>query len=384
MRPTNYLPRPSLLLPAIASMPFFARSVVAQNDEEEESPSTSTTRRNNNDNNDEPTQTSNAPESTQTETEEDEQPATTEEAAESTTEEPSSTITEDPETTSSTRVRNTGATTGDVLTGFPTLSRHQPIPTYPPAAVPPTVDAPFMRQSTMPQGTVFIAVGAILGAFGLAILLWRFIVTIMLHRSVQRAAMAQHDANNKASFPAPPAPFYKYTDQGSTMSLSGAAAAGRGQRRTTRGPVPSTNLSQSNLFFSPTAAASTNATGNRSSAFLPSGFYAAGNSSPGPNHGHSISLSNLRPDSRGHFANASRSNLNPSPPDSPSMGPARRDMSTSSVNLNVPPTGRAPSAYLEDLLADDPGSLPPPNMPVGGQRGSVNLTSRTGSPGRRS
>ncbi|PTB67966.1 hypothetical protein BBK36DRAFT_1134784 [Trichoderma citrinoviride] len=130
--------------------------------------------------------------------------------------------------------------------------------------------------------------------------------------------------------------------------------------------TPSAAPSQSNLFFSPTAAGSNNVPGGRGSTFLPSGFYAAGNSSPGGGgqQGPSISLTNLRPDSMG-YPNGSRGSLmGPSPPDSPHFSP-RRDMSSSSVNLNNArqPGQRAPSAYLEDLLADEPGSLPPPQMP---------------------
>lgn len=274
------------------------------------------------------------------------------------------------------------ATTGDVLTGFPTLTRGGAVPTYPPPAVPPTDNAPFMQQSSMPEGTVFIVVGAILGALGLAILLWRGIVSLLLHRSVERAAKAQHSANNKAGFPAPPAPFYKYTDQDSTKSLAGGAQAapGRGVRRTNRGPIPSATPSHSNLFFSPTAA--NNAAGNRASTFLPSGFYASNNAGSSPaNHTNSISLNNLQPDMRpqpdprAQYANASRNTLAHSDPDSPHY-PARRDvsgMSTSSLNLTsqLLPGQRAPSAYLEDLLADDPAALPPPHMgPLTGPRAS--------------
>lgn len=299
------------------------------------------------------------PESTAAPTE----PTTAAEPTETTAEAPTET-TEEAETT------ETDAETSEVpmatdsggggITGGPTLTRGFGIPEYPAATVPPTYHAPFMQHSTAPDGTVFIAVGAILGAFGLGILLWRVIVGLLLHRSVERAAMAQHDANSKAGFPAPPAPFYKYTDQGSNMSLNGGAAAGRGVRRTQRGPIPSSNPSQSNLFFSPTAAASGN-NGNRGSAFLPSGFYAAGGGANSPNHTHSISLTNLRPDSRGH--GAGRSTLGPSPPDSPSFPAQRRDVSSSSLNLARPSSQRAPSAYLDDLLADDPGALPPPHMP---------------------
>ncbi|TPX13452.1 uncharacterized protein E0L32_006182 [Thyridium curvatum] len=248
------------------------------------------------------------------------------------------------------------------IRSMPTLSRtvDQTIPTYPPPAVPDTKNAPFMQHSTAPDGTVFIAVGAILGAFGIAILAWRGIVACLLHRSVERAAMVQHAANDKAAFPAPPAPFYKYSDRDSSPHL-----AARGTRRTTRGPIPSSTPSQTNLFFSPTAAAGGGNGGGaggstRDSRFLPSGFYAAGSASPGPQqHTASISLSNLRPDSRG-YARA----VGPSPPESPNFGPSRatpqpRNVSTSSLNLNRPPSGRAPSAFLDDLLDDQPHMFPP-------------------------
>ena len=244
------------------------------------------------------------------------------------------------------------------LTGLPTLSRTADlsIPTYPPPGVPPTQRAPFMRHSSLPDGTVFIAVGAILGAFGVAVLVWRGIVACLLHRSVERAAMAQHHANDKAAFPAPPAPFYKYTDRDSSPNLAGAA--GRGSRRTLRAPIPSATPSQSNLFFSPTASGAGMAgSGPRDSRFLPSGFYAAGAASPAMGHGHSMSSTNLRPDSRGNPRPVGHS-----PPDSPSFGPRAtpvpRNVSTSSVNLNRPPSGRAPSAFLDDLLDDQPHLFP--------------------------
>ncbi|KAJ2986981.1 hypothetical protein NUW58_g4761 [Xylaria curta] len=126
---------------------------------------------------------------------------------------------------------------------------------YPSPAVPPTKNAPFMQQSSLPQGTVFIAVGAIIGAFAVAILIWRAIVACLLHRSVKRATLAQQVANDKQSYPPPAAPFYKYSDQASTVSLSNAP--GPRSVRKSRGPVPSSTPSQSNLFFSPTAPAFT-------------------------------------------------------------------------------------------------------------------------------
>ncbi|PHH65006.1 hypothetical protein CDD81_3643 [Ophiocordyceps australis] len=292
--------------------------------------------------------------------------STSESTTSSTSDSTSSTSASQEEETSTSRTTPTASATRS--TGFPSLTRGGGIPEYPPPTVPPTQDAPFMHRSRMPEGTVFIAVGAVLGAFGLGILIWRSLVSFLLHRSVKRAALAQHESIDK-SFPAPPAPFYKYTDQGSDVSFgpSAAVVAGRGVRRTNRGPIPSATPSHSNLFFSPTAAPN-NPSGSRGSTYLPSGFYTPGNGAPPlpANQTNSINLSNLRPDSRGRYTNTSRHTIAGTPPDSPQCN-ARRDlsgMSTSSLNLSSPLAGqRAPSAYLEDLLADDPSSFPPPQMP---------------------
>lgn len=290
-----------------------------------------------------------------------------------------------------------------IVTGMPTLpaGADTSVPTYPPPQIPPTHNAPFMNHSTLPDGTVFIAVGAILGAFGVAILAWRGIVACLLHRSVERAAMAQHAANNgrgndknAASFPAPPAQFYKYIERESSPSLAAAGLGGDSTgRRTHRGPTPSATPSQTNLFFSPTAAGSSsglagNSPGHRDSArFLPSGFYASasspvqgGGGGGGHVHGNSISMSTLRPSSRGR--------LGPSPPESPDVGPrvVSRNFSTSSLNLNRPPSPgtRAPSAYLDDLLDEQPGMFPPAAGGGGGGPASPHHPQQgVGSQGRR-
>ncbi|CAK7273000.1 hypothetical protein SEPCBS57363_005431 [Sporothrix epigloea] len=246
------------------------------------------------------------------------------------------------------------------------------VPKYPAPSVPPTQNAPFMQHSNLPDGTVFIAVGAILGGFGVALLIWRAIVAYLLHRSIARAALAQHVANDKAAFAPPAAPFYMYSDRDSSLNLGGsgvggssAALSARGVRRTNRGPTPSATPSQTNLFFSPTAPGASNlgSSSNRDSRLLPSGFYAAGNAMPaGAAHGQSINMTNLRPDSR-HGRN-----IGPSPPDSPNFGPMRtnlasRNMSGSSVSLTGPVTGRAPSAFLDDLLDEQPSLFPPGTGP---------------------
>ncbi|KAI1449760.1 hypothetical protein F5Y02DRAFT_413441 [Annulohypoxylon stygium] len=286
--------------------------------------------------------------------------------AESSTTDKTSSTTDKTTTATSTTTDASSTSTDSVPSITSTTSSDDPLPTlsgqysYPAPSVPPTNNAPFMQPSSVPEGTVFIAVGAILGAFGAAVLIWRAVVAWLLHRNVKRAALAQQVANDKATFQPPPAPFYKYTDQASSASLGGSMT-GRGVRRTTRGPIPSSTPSQSNLFFSPTAPTASG-NGNRESRFLPSGFYAAGAGSPQQGHNHSISLTNLRPDSRGHGRP-----LGHTPPESPSLAPrqdmSRRNMSTSSLNLNRPPSGRAPSAFLEDLLDDPHNQFPPPGHP---------------------
>ncbi|EPE09420.1 csi2 protein [Ophiostoma piceae UAMH 11346] len=250
--------------------------------------------------------------------------------------------------------------------GLPTLSTtNTAVPTYPAPSVPPTADAPFMHRSNLPDGTVFIVVGAILGAFGAAILIWRAVVAYLLHRSIARAALAQHLANDKAPFAsASNMPLYKYSDHDSSLNLGGGglggAGTGRGVRRTNRGPTHSATPSQTNLFFSPTAPGAAGGANNRDSRFLPSGFYAAGAGAPaGAPHGQAISMTNMRPDS---FVNTHPTG-GPSPPDSPNFGPLRAsaanyNMSGSSASLNRPPSGRAPSAFLDDLLDEQPHLFP--------------------------
>lgn len=361
----------SLLLSTLFSLTLLSSGVLAQDD------TTAVT-------------TSDSPDTTTTVTSAD--PTTTEKTtSEKTTSAEETTSAQETTSAAATTTTSTsdGTTTSDsnmpTLSGassnsdMPTLSSttaaNTATPTYPAATVPPTANAPYMQTSNMPDGTVFIVVGAILGAFGLAILLWRAIIACLLHRSVEKAAMAQHRANDKAPFPAPPAPFYNYTDHDSAQNVT----PGRGVRRSNRGPIPSATPSQTNLFFSPTAATSpanprdstyrdapNRDSSYRDSRFLPAGFYAAGNSSPhnADANESSISLNNLRPDRH------ARAMSGRTPPESPGFGPQRsplpQDMSSSSVNLNPAPTGRAPSAYLDDLLGDRPEAFPPsgsPSMP---------------------
>jgi len=253
--------------------------------------------------------------------------------------------------------------TGGLPSGLPALPGGF---NYPAPTVPPTQNAPFMQKSNLPEGTVFICVGAGLAFLGLAVLAWRGLVAWSLHRSVKRAAMQQHYGETKSMLRHPGAGFYSH-GPGSTLSLEQLGASGRtGTNRS------KSHASKGNLFFSPTAGAGMHTPGNRGSSYLPAGYYAAGNSAPGGGSGMThvgggpSSLSNLGPQSHGYSRARS---LGPSPPGSPALPPSRgadvgyrrasnvglsTHPSTSTLNLSAPPQGRAPSAYLEDLFANYP------------------------------
>ncbi|RFU23555.1 hypothetical protein B7463_g12783, partial [Scytalidium lignicola] len=268
----------------------------------------------------------------------------------------------------------TGSSSAPTNTGkLPSLPTNLPkLPggfTIPVVTVPPTANAPYMQTSSMPEGTVFIAVGSILGFMALSVLLWRGLVVWALHRSVKRAAMHQNLTDSKAMFHTPPAPLYKYSDHESTISL-----AGLGPKSNRKSMRPGTSSgAASNLFFSPTATtAGLNAPGNRGSSYLPAGYYAAGAAQAANgagmahinSHGHgtSINLSNIAAQSQGYQRARS---MGATPPGSPGLGMSRHAASTSTVNLAVPPGDRrTPSTYLEDLF-DGEGSnppMPPPHM----------------------
>lgn len=250
------------------------------------------------------------------------------------------------------------------LTGLPKLSNGYTIPT---ASVPETTNAPYMQSSSLPEGTVFIVVGAILGFMATTVLVWRTMTAWSLHRAMNRAAMSDSRMDKKSLFRTPAPPMYKYSDRESKASLSNF---GGKAKKNVFGGLSDPASSQS-LFFSPTAGAagsSAGNAGNRNSSYLPAGYYAAGASAPGDGHGstyigsqpgrESISLTDLAPQSHGYARHAE---YNSSPPDSPAFNPVssgrNRGLSTSSLDLRLP-NGRAPSAVLDDLFDGSAENLP--------------------------
>jgi hypothetical protein len=211
----------------------------------------------------------------------------------------------------------------------------------------------------MPEGTVFIAVGAILGFFALSVLLWRGLVVWALHRSVKRAAMAQNLANEKSLFRAPVPSFYRYKDHESSLSVANLKST---NRKSSRPPTANLNgpVNQSSLFFSPTAGAAGvgNTPGTRASSYLPAGYYAAGAAQPGNGQGTthigqqpSISMTNLA----GRESYARARSVGPSPPGTPDFSPHHRPSNSTSHLMQAPGGQRAPSAYLDDLFDRDDG-----------------------------
>lgn len=207
---------------------------------------------------------------------------------------------------------------------------------------------------------MFIAVGAILGLIGLAVLAWRGMVAWSVNRSVRRAALAQTSDKKRLSrrgggrkrshgvYAAAP---------GNDVSLDKLGAATRASYQPSK-RVPSTN---SGLFFSPTAGGagshhSLNNAGNRGSSYLPAGYYAAAGTST-PVRDASGSQTNVYSPTAGlssptgfHAGSSPSLPAVGSYPEIPHTRHSHIGASTSSLNLSQAPQGRAPSAYLEDLF----------------------------------
>lgn len=269
---------------------------------------------------------------TATSTGDDDQTSTTETDSAATT---SATSDADESTTSGTAATTTAtfpdASTSTAagtfsLSDLPTIAGAG-VPTL---VIPYTAAAPFMQKSTMPEGTVFIAVGAVLAFMGACVLLWRGLVAWSINRSVKRAALASIRGPEKSGAPGWKSgagygvgkhAYNKEYENGSSMSLDALTSAGKPikpfkddhDRRQSSAP-------QQGLFFSPTAQASNRASSaafdNRSSTYLPAGYYAA------PADGVAGGRTSTVGGSLAPYARHSAL-VNPSPPHSPGMPGSR-------------------------------------------------------------
>lgn len=176
----------------------------------------------------------------------------------------------------------------------------------------------------MPEGTVFIAVGAVLAFMGACVLLWRGLVAWSITRSVKRAAMASIRGHDKVGAPgwssgavygAGKHVYNKEYDNGSSMSLDALTSAGKPIKQFKEDhDKRQSSAPPQGLFFSPTAHASNRASSaafdNRSSTYLPAGYYAAPAEGAAGNRASAVG-SSLAPYAR-HGAVAT-----PSPPHTP-------------------------------------------------------------------
>ncbi|PYH43399.1 uncharacterized protein BP01DRAFT_358651 [Aspergillus saccharolyticus JOP 1030-1] len=287
-----------------------------------------------------------------------------------------STTSSSSQTSSTTSASTTSTNTDTSSTSTTSASSLSSTDGYPVVTVPPTADAPYMQKSNIPEGTLFIAVGAVLGAIGLAILAWRGIVAWSVNRSVRQAAMTRSsESKSLLRSKRRKSRTRRSSSAGPGVALDKLGGAGNHQHhghshhshrhhRTSKGPS-----ANSGLFFSPTAGMQ-HGSGTRRSSYLPAGYYNANNagSTPRAQDGRysAADLTGLDgPQAQGYTPTRS----GPSPPESPGLPqyhdqqntPPRRsarrshvEASTSTLNLASPPTGRTPSAYLEDLFDSHP------------------------------
>ncbi|KAE8389716.1 hypothetical protein BDV23DRAFT_156747 [Aspergillus alliaceus] len=235
---------------------------------------------------------------------------------------------------------------------------------YPVVTVPPLADAPYMQTSDTPEGTLFIAVGAVLGFLGVAVLAWRGMVAWSVNRSVRKAAIIQSsEAKGLLRSKRKRSAHRSHAGPTTSVSMEKMASSHRASyanHRSSKAP-----RSNSGLFFSPTAGMHSAA--NRGSSYLPAGYYAAGSAAAGSGsrqsmHFSASDLPGLGPQAQGY----TRTRSGPSPPGTPTHTPggvyesqyntSRHShlASNSSVNLASPTQGRTPSAYLEDLFENHP------------------------------
>ncbi|KAG5362688.1 hypothetical protein CJU89_1822 [Yarrowia sp. B02] len=237
--------------------------------------------------------------------------------------------------------------------------------------IPYTEDNPYVNTSKYPEGTVFICVGSILGGLTLLVMAWRFGVAWHMKKQIKKANAAEplmaayHSKNpgpkrkfdHRSLFPSEN-PFGNHAElsmenlspQGKSMSKSQAAAMAAHKSSLFFSPTAEVMNAQKNAglneqmqtAYHPGSSANSfmgfNNPGNRSTAYLPSGYY-------GPQAGQANSMtSQSRASMRGSMM-------------APSMAGGRanslRPMSHMDGQGGTLGGVRAPSAFLDDMLKDD-------------------------------
>lgn len=174
------------------------------------------------------------------------------------------------------------------LTALPTIAGVA-IPTI---GVPNTANAPFMQKSSLPEGTFFIAVGAILLFMGACVLLWRAMIACSVNRNAKRAIKSSTSSYSEKTGcgdtnggwaasrigtgynPASTISFHK--NAASTISTEHLTSGGSPVRQHYRDSATDRSSAPPQaLFFSPTAQSrDSSPMGQRASPYMPSGYYA--------------------------------------------------------------------------------------------------------------
>lgn len=256
-------------------------------------------------------------------------------------------------------------TTGDATSVFHLISDAPTIAGagIPELFIPWTAGAPFQQKSSLPEGTVFIAVGAVLAFFGFCVVLWRGMVAWSINRSVKRAALASlgAGAGEKSTWGGGSSGYRSvsqkqsslYKDAGSSMSLDQLTSAGKpmGKPHFRDSTMERRDTPPADLFFSPTAKVSgrDSTISHRNSGYMPSGYYAAPNAAApqattlgadGHSHHHNHSIA--------PYANRHSHIPEPSPPSSPGLPPTRSSQGyrSSRDGLRAPPSREGRRSYL--------------------------------------
>ncbi|TKA76187.1 hypothetical protein B0A55_03083 [Friedmanniomyces simplex] len=225
---------------------------------------------------------------------------------------------------SSSGTATTSASVIHYISNIPTIAGAG-IPTL---VIPYTAAAPFMQKSKMPEGTVFIAVGACLAFLGACVLLWRGLVAWSINRSVKRSALASIRGSEKNSgwggssgYNPVHGNLYKDTN-GSSMSLDALTSAGKPVKPHFRDhEIKRESTPPAGLFFSPTAQAGREVQNNRNSSYLPAGYYASPSAQAAGGAGATTIGGSLAPYARHSVAGIS-------PPSSPGPPPTSRSSAT--------------------------------------------------------
>lgn len=192
------------------------------------------------------------------------------------------------------------------------------------ATIPSTEGNPFIHNSTLPEGTLFIIFGSVLLAIIVALVVWRVTSVIMMRRAIKRGGQFQTLENTYGGPFVDPVAGGDGTELPETVDKKAEARARDKQIR-------------QSMFFSPTAQVMNSGSVSQpmvASSYLPAGYYSQ------PQTGDS-GTSSRRP-----FSVAASSLQVPSSAGQPTI------VSSSGESTRRPARQRPPSMMLDDLIRD--------------------------------